>query len=704
MFKIEDDGPTASIETVSEASITLDETIGGADTPDDDDVFTNPFPFGFGTPIGLVSDVDLVDDTTDFGADGPGTRTVALTIASIGIYSGLDATGLGAINLYVEGDGTVTGRVGASDGDVAFAISINDSGEVTVAQYLAIDHGDDGNDHDSSVSLDASVLSAIVTVTDGDDDVASDSVDIGVLINFEDDGPVAGTAQTLILRNDLDNTGTGDLDFTIGSDVPGETYSLTMAMDEFGAQVDFAEDGEVWGRVDGTLTRMTSDGIDLIWTDNGDGSWSAVRDDESAGVVFTVSVNSDDGTYMVVLDDPLLLDGGAAPFVLDFTQAVDPGNTVLLVAYDSTADDLDPADGIPDGATIMALAVGTSQNGDPGEVNTSKQGMGVDNNSIDASGTTSENLDLFFSNPVDQATINGPGDLDPLAIDFITITLDHLTTIEFALVSVHVDGVGEVWFKVQGIGGPSDDTVFTIEQGTTGDGSLGGDGTFGDPWVVDMTSGTGTALVDGEFDHLHFQADADSGTGYRMLTAEGQGGSFGFDLDTTFTAEAMDGDGDTVTTTFNVTFDSGPILDGTDGDDVINGNAPGESEILVGGLGDDILTGNGGNDIFDYNADNEGVDVITDFVKIAGDDQDIIDIADLFDGTGGAGLSVTALVSGGFLELDASADAGVGDAGTNDTVISVDTTGSGNFSGGALVIVQDITLLITDTSNFDNVV
>ena len=77
VFQIEDDGPTAAIVATG-ASVVMDELIGerpadSIGTPDpndtaDDNVAGNPFPVGYGTPIGLLSNVDLVNTTTTTGS------------------------------------------------------------------------------------------------------------------------------------------------------------------------------------------------------------------------------------------------------------------------------------------------------------------------------------------------------------------------------------------------------------------------------------------------------------------------------------------------------------------------------------------------------------------------------------------------------------------------------------------------------------
>ena len=126
------------------------------------------------------------------GADGPGAPTTfSLTITDSN--SGLTTTDGHAITLSLEG-GLVIGRIvgGADDGNAAFAIAIdNTSGELYVVQYASLHHNS-ADDGDISEPLDLSgKIAAVVTVTDFDGDVATNSVDIGSAVNFLDDGPTA---------------------------------------------------------------------------------------------------------------------------------------------------------------------------------------------------------------------------------------------------------------------------------------------------------------------------------------------------------------------------------------------------------------------------------------------------------------------------------------------------------------------------------
>ncbi|TIG74730.1 hypothetical protein DI120_16030, partial [Legionella pneumophila] len=98
-----------------------------------------------------------------------------------------------AITLTLE-SGLVVGR--DASGKAVLAISIDaDTGVLSVAQYESIKHPTGGSSYDEAVHL-GGKINAVVTVTDGDGDVATQAIGIGDKVVFEDDGPVAQIAAT----------------------------------------------------------------------------------------------------------------------------------------------------------------------------------------------------------------------------------------------------------------------------------------------------------------------------------------------------------------------------------------------------------------------------------------------------------------------------------------------------------------------------
>ena len=234
----EDDGPSAAI-AVTPATVTHDETAGlqnATATPgvpgdaNDNDVAGPLTVFdgvttkstdmvGFAVSAGPV--VSSAGSST--GEDEEGATTV-FSLAIANASSGLLTTDGDAITLTLE-SGIVVGR--DAGGNAVFAISIDAvTGVVSVAQYESIEHPTGGGSYDEPVNLGATV-NAVVTVTDGDGDVATNSVAIGSQIVFEDDGPSAAIAVTPATVTHDETAGLQNATATPG--VPGDANDNDVA-------------------------------------------------------------------------------------------------------------------------------------------------------------------------------------------------------------------------------------------------------------------------------------------------------------------------------------------------------------------------------------------------------------------------------------------------------------------------------------------
>src|SRR5262249_27091006 len=108
---------------------------------------------------------------------------------------GVDRPAGTSVFLFKEGD-LVVGRIGGAGGQAAFAVAINSTtGVVSTAQYASLKHPTGGASHDEAINITDSALLAVVTVTDGDGDTATNSVGIGDQVQFQDDGPTAAIVQ-----------------------------------------------------------------------------------------------------------------------------------------------------------------------------------------------------------------------------------------------------------------------------------------------------------------------------------------------------------------------------------------------------------------------------------------------------------------------------------------------------------------------------
>src|SRR5207253_9782613 len=90
----------------------------------------------------------------------------------------------------------VEGHVGNAAGALAYTVTVDGAGNVTLDQIRAVQHPDANNPNDS-VSLSADNLVVLTaTVTDKDGDHASAALNIGQNLMFHDDGPSISPSST----------------------------------------------------------------------------------------------------------------------------------------------------------------------------------------------------------------------------------------------------------------------------------------------------------------------------------------------------------------------------------------------------------------------------------------------------------------------------------------------------------------------------
>ncbi len=235
--------------TTAFAGSTLAGVFAAVHTPRGDDPHVTDNPIGYALATSPVFSV-----AQNYGADGPATVKpiqYELVLSSNNVHSGLQTTDGRDIHLFKEGN-LIIGRYeiggnnspdGSSDEVAAFAISIDPAtGQLAMVQYVSLYHPN-SNNPDDTVQLNDGTLSVKVTITDGDGDPASDTVDISCVIQFEDDGPTI-TSATLSIAVDEDGLATGNTD----AGRAGETLGTGSAIASGGAGalnalVNFGADG-----------------------------------------------------------------------------------------------------------------------------------------------------------------------------------------------------------------------------------------------------------------------------------------------------------------------------------------------------------------------------------------------------------------------------------------------------------------------------
>ena len=192
------------------------------------------------------------------GADSA-TIAYSLSISAPNVDSGLIDSATGNHVLLVVNGNTVEGHVGATDGPLAFTLSVDAAtGVVTLIDLRAV-HEPIPGDFNEGISLNSipNLLTLTATITDKDGDSASASLDLGKLVTFDDDGPILSLTApaaingldfgTFALNGNVWGTGSGTATGTnggwtiadanqghSGADLIGNTGSGTVQLERVG--------------------------------------------------------------------------------------------------------------------------------------------------------------------------------------------------------------------------------------------------------------------------------------------------------------------------------------------------------------------------------------------------------------------------------------------------------------------------------------
>jgi len=325
---ITDDGPR--IEAAGTApSLTLSETHLTATTLDDH-------------IAGSAPDAALTTTSADFstaftsvqGADGA-TIHYALTITGgNGTASGLIDSHTGLADLLVLNGNTIEGRVGATNGTLAFTITLDPAtGRVTFTDYRPVEQPlGTSPDSGEAVSLAAGIVGLNATITDKDGDFQSASLDLGSRLSISDDGPCIRancTAPSLTLS---------------------ETHLTATALDDHIAG----------SAPDAALTKISADFST---------AFTSLQGADGATTHYALTINGGDCTPSGLIDshtgcsDVLVLNGntieghvGTASGALAFTIAVDPATgCVTFTEYRAVTH---PSCDNPDSGEAVSLTAG----------------------------------------------------------------------------------------------------------------------------------------------------------------------------------------------------------------------------------------------------------------------------------------------------------------------------------------------------------
>ncbi|WP_218044119.1 DUF5801 repeats-in-toxin domain-containing protein, partial [Kiloniella majae] len=442
-FTVEDDGPSVDVsvafdeETEEPATLSLnplDESTGAdasdANADSDDTGNTDSDPTGANAIGSITSGVNngalgnLFNVTSEAGTDGEKSveNKFELTLGGVttelgngvlpteanGVATNLNVTqGTSASNyegtaiyLFLEG-GEIVGRFDATSGSngldgIAFRISLDDvdslsNADLTFDQYVAIDHpsaGDgSGNTHDEPINLLTAGENGIevglkltTTVTDGDDDTATDSATVVLFdgqnssITIEDDGPSItsfetkeGVSDKLTLDEsvgvDVNDNNAADEE-TVGASAGAIGYAKVSGADLIDIAVDAGTDGEKSREFSLQLDDQISSGLfdtesgqTVVLSQNGD----VITGTAGGETVFTITVDPATGGVTVEqfralkhsdtddhdeAADPLEIAAGAVKLTVTVTdgdddtdsESVELGNLIKFEDDGPTAD------------------------------------------------------------------------------------------------------------------------------------------------------------------------------------------------------------------------------------------------------------------------------------------------------------------------------------------------------------------------------
>ncbi len=238
---IVDDAPRADLGVTG--SITIDESGSGDNDVSGTYAVKNLFAGIIGGNDPHMSTVyaqhSVVSPSVSIGADDAPGATSSLTLHIDNADSGLTTTAGEAIMLSQLANGTIVGKI--SDGEIAFAIRIDNSGKVSIAQYMALANPNTSKSDGDTVDL-TGKLSAVLSATDSDGDTVVRSVSIGDSIHFDDAGPSIGggvSTKTLAEHDLVTNSdslspsgiSTGDvaLNLAFGADGPAAHAATFVA-------------------------------------------------------------------------------------------------------------------------------------------------------------------------------------------------------------------------------------------------------------------------------------------------------------------------------------------------------------------------------------------------------------------------------------------------------------------------------------------
>ena len=202
---VHDDGPTITAIGTGPA-ISVDESFLT--------LATNGIDGSTPNPANTMATADFTGVFTHVnGADGAAVAYALSITGGNGAASGLVDAQTGLNDVLVLNGNTIEGHVGSVGGALAFTVAVDPAtGIVTLTEDRSVKQGtpDTPTDLSEGISLTAGALNLTATVTDGDGDNQSATIDLGKQVFFLDDGPrVTAVSSGVTAALDEGNTDTG---------------------------------------------------------------------------------------------------------------------------------------------------------------------------------------------------------------------------------------------------------------------------------------------------------------------------------------------------------------------------------------------------------------------------------------------------------------------------------------------------------------
>ncbi|WP_370160892.1 DUF5801 repeats-in-toxin domain-containing protein [Limimaricola soesokkakensis] len=567
----EDDGPAIDLTPVAEASIDVDESLGTAGSAKDEpgnaapDDETAPGAPANALGYAVTAASALFSETADAGSDGEASKVYALVLTAGA--TGLTDTASGEAVVLVENAGVIEGRTELGNA-LVFTIAVDGtSGEVTTTQFRALDHGADGNDHDSAASMASGLVELAATLTDGDTDTASDKIELGSLIGFEDDGPailVEDTSGSFSLGAQGDWTNAPGSDgfkslsvtlnsYTIGTNATVDVDTSLGTMTAPDADGNYVFEGSITADFtnDGVANSQTvsfdltfdpaADTYDLqfdevptsvVTFDTSQGSLAAGGPDAVQTLLFSGSdAGNDDVVFFGAVATAVRSDG-------DPTTTETPPNDILDLVVpgepDLTEQEIEAKLPLPN--LINAST----------QMNVSTSGIGINNNNLDSTASTGQGTGAFAGTtitPGDESFVVNPETLVDTVTVYISSTVQgyNTATEDLYYTVYHADG---------SVSGPLEVTAGMLTHYANNDTTVPKEARGGSSFTVDggdkqidavqITMGLGTVKIP----IIAFSVE-------EVFDPQ--------PLDLDFTAELFDGDDDSDSDAFSIDLADGTV-------------------------------------------------------------------------------------------------------------------------------------------------